>query len=120
MFLLLFAKAKSVIVSGLSWLKVKLFSVRGLVWVAIYTAFIAAVWGIKILLKNRQDRTTGILDDQLTAAKNKMATVEADALQVKAEAKATTEDHISRINAAASEEDPVERRRKLAEELNSL
>lgn len=75
---------------------------------------------IKIWDRFMSNKTAKGLDKGLVEIGNKMAVVQAQAIEQKAIVKAKTEAQVKEIRAAASVEDPQERRRKLAEFLNSL
>ena len=68
----------------------------------------------------RKDTDIPAFDKEIKVIQDKLATVEAVAIEKKAVIRAKTEDHIKLIKEAASEVDPKLRRKKLAEQLNSL
>ena len=104
------------------YLRVKawFFSVRWLLWAIVAGFGVVALYLVKAVAGHFHEKTAKAMDDQLIKVGDHMATVEGDAVKKKAEARATTEEHLRRINEAASEPDPAERLKKLASELNSL
>lgn len=114
------AAIKSALLSAAVAVKNAVLSVKGAVWGGIFTGAIAVLWIVRAFTDAANNRQTAALDQKEKEIRNKMAIIEADALQIKATAKAVTEAQLSRLNEAGAEVDPVERRRKLAELLNSL
>lgn len=95
-------------------------TIRWRVWGLLALVAIGAIYLVRFLLARHSDKVSGALDTQLQNIQTKLVEVEANAIEAKALSKAQTDEHVAAIKAAASEEDPLVRRQKLADQLNSL
>ena len=118
--LLLLLKVRESLSAIYKTVKAWFFSVRWLLWAIVAGVGVVGLYVVKAITAHFHEKTSKAMDEQLIKVGDKMATVEGDAVKKKAEARATTEEHLRQINEAASEPDPSERLKKLADTLNSL